>query len=363
MAYPLLLHGKHHRNPPTYQPLGQWLVPWNFQSMEAEYQSLRTGAGLIDYSTQALIEVRGSDRVRFLDNLLTNDIQQLLPGSGCQAALLTPTGKLISDLIVFADEDVLWLLCEATRSPLITQTLDHYVFSEQVSLANHERAYAVLAIQGPRTMEVLTQCLGEVMPFPHSIDHTLFPWQGNALRFIRHSLIGGVGVLCLCPADRVWELWEWWRTTGMAFGLGLVGWNALNTARIEAGIPWFGLDMDESNLLPETDLTSLLSSDSKGCYPGQEIVARLLTYGSVSKKLVGLLIETNQVPETGDVITHAGKDVGRVTSACFSFTLNQPVALGYVKRGTYERGIRVQIMHQDCPLPAMVVPRLLVRRT
>src|SRR3989338_10961988 len=116
MPYPLLLHAKHQGTDTVYQSFGQWVVPWRFQSLEEEYRALRAGVGLIDYSTQALIEAQGADRLSFLHNLLTNDIRRLAPGQGCQAALLTPNAKLIAELIVFADSTSVWLHCDATRA-------------------------------------------------------------------------------------------------------------------------------------------------------------------------------------------------------------------------------------------------------
>src|SRR3989338_288298 len=124
MPYPLLLHSKHRETSVTYEPFGEWLVPWRFDSSDAEYQALRTGVGLIDYSTQALIEVRGKDRASFLHNLLSNDITRLAPGRGCQAALLNASAKMISELLVLADADALWLLCDAGRAAVVMQTLE-----------------------------------------------------------------------------------------------------------------------------------------------------------------------------------------------------------------------------------------------
>ena len=98
MPIPLLLHGRHGGPSVVYQPFGPWIVPWRFQSLDAEYESLRHGVGLIDDSTQALIEVRGSDRVGFLHNVLTNDVERLVPGMGCRAALLTPNAQMLSEL-------------------------------------------------------------------------------------------------------------------------------------------------------------------------------------------------------------------------------------------------------------------------
>jgi len=148
-----------------------------------------------------------------------------------------------------------------------------------------------------------------------------------------------------------------------AWGLTLVGWEALNIVRIEAGIPWFGIDMDTTNLLPETGLEDALASETKGCYLGQEIIARMRTYGSANKKLMGLLLDGRDVPQAGDGIVRAGETVGRITSGCDSPTLRRPIAMGYVKRGAYEPGTTVQIAHEATRLDATVVSRPLVPRS
>ena len=134
----------------------------------------------------------------------------------------------------------------------------------------------------------------------------------------------------------------------------------LNTARIEAGLPWPGIDMDETNLLSETGLESTAVSLTKGCYVGQEIVARMATYGSASKKLVGLLVEGEQVPVVGDGIVRHDDTLGVVTSACRSPALNRPIAMGYVKRGAYEPGTAGEIVRGAIRLKAAVVQRPLV---
>lgn len=362
MPYPLLLHSKHLDTSVTYQPFGDWIVPWRIRAFEPEYQSLREGIGLVDYSTQALIEVRGADRVAFLQNLLTNDIARLSAGTGCDAALLTASGKLTATLMVLADLECVWLLCEAERAVVVTQTLERYLFSEQVRLTNHERRSAVLALQGPRTLEWLAGVVEPEVSLPKAGDHVCCVIQGIAARLVRQSLTGDVGVLCVCPAERALDLWEALTERGKPLGLTRVGWEALNTARIEAGIPWFGIDMDESNLLPETGLETVAVSETKGCYLGQEIVARMQTYGSASKKLMGLLIESSRGAESGNRILRGSEEVGLVTSTCYSPTLGQSIAMGYLKRGSYDPGTRVEIIAGATRLPATVATRPLVPR-
>ncbi len=354
MTIPLLLHGKHAGPTVAYEPFGPWIVPWRFATFEPEYQALRTGVGLIDYSTQAVIEVQGADRVSFLHQLLTNDIKGLAPGSGCRAALVTATAKLVADLLVLTHPESLWLLCELPRAEAIVKTLEQHRFSEQVTLVNHERRYGVLALEGPRTIALLTQLLGAVVSLPATGDHAAHQLQTIPIRCVRHSLTGGIGVLLLVEAEAMETVWALLQQQGRPFGLSLAGWEALNAARLEAGVPWFGIDMDESNLLPETGLERTAVSDSKGCYLGQEIIARMQTYGSANKKLMGLKVEGASIPERGAQIYRAAEEVGAVTSSGFSPILQQPLAMGYVKRSAYDAGTAVEIRQNGARLSAVV---------
>jgi len=339
----------------VYETFGQWVVPWRFSSFAVEYEALRAGVGLIDYSTQALIEVQGVDRVSFLHNLLTNDMKRLTTGTGCPAALLTANAKLVADLLVIADQEALWLMCDATRAGVVTQTLERYVFSEQVILTNHERRFAVLALQGQRAPAMLAHLVGEVETLQNPGNHITASVQEISLRLIRHTLTGNPGVLCVCPAEHAQTVWELFVRQGQRAGLCLVGWEALNAARIEAGIPWYGIDMDESSLLPETGLEVAVVSETKGCYLGQEIVARMQTYGSANKKLMGLVVNGKEVPEAGDRLMRNDEDVGGISSACFSPALQQPIGMGSVKRGSYEPGTIVEVLRDTKRIAATVV--------
>lgn len=360
MPIPLLLHGRHAPTgslPPVYEPFGPWLVPWRFSSLEEDYTAIRDRVGLLDYSTQALIEVRGTDRVAFLHALLTNDVVRLQPGQGCRAALLDPSARLLAECLVLSDPETVWLLCDLERAGVLMQTFERYQVSEDVTFTNHERRWVALALQGPRTFDCLHGLLGRpaTTRLAEPLDHGVVEWQETAIRLIRFSLAGQPGCLCLLPAESAWAAWQHWLHAGVALGLRPVGWEALNVARMEAGVPWFGLDMDETNLLPETGLEATLCSETKGCYLGQEIIARMRTYGSPSKKLMGVLIERAQVPAAGSRLERDGLDAGSLTSACLSPALNRPIALGSVKRVAYEPGTRVEVVGADWRAPATVV--------
>jgi folate-binding protein YgfZ len=341
MPYPLMLHGKHHDSPVTYDAVGEWLVPWRISSVEEEYRALTSGAALLDCSTQALIEVRGEDRVAFLHNLLSQDIARVPPGHTALAALLTPADKLITDVLVLAEPQAHWLLCDAVRAIRLLQELERYRFSERVQLIHHERLEVALAIQGPRALELLAAAGATELPGPH--QHLRLTIAGLPARLIRHGLVGQDGVLCLSTVGIAQPLWQHLREVGEPAGLRVVGWEAFNLARIEAGVPWFGIDMDETHLLDETGLTGILASDAKGCYVGQEIVARMATYGAPSKKLVGLMIEGNTLPQRHALLLHGQENAGWVTSACRSPALGRLIGMGYVQRGAYGPGTQIHL--------------------
>ncbi len=361
MPISLLLHGRHSEVPPTYESFGPWIVPWRFTTFDAEHDALRTAVGLLDYSCQALLEVRGIDRVGFLQRLLSNDVSRLMPGAGCRAALLTANAKLIADLVVLCEAEALWLMCEATRAEPVAQTLERYRFSEQVTIINHERRDAVFALQGPRTWELLHRLWHLETPpsFPES--HISTRVGEAAIRVVRHALTPSGGALTIVEASRARGVWQDVLHRGAGVGVSLAGWEALNAARIEAGLPWFGIDMDDENLLPETGLEAVAASDTKGCYVGQEIVARLSTYGSLNKKLVGLLVEGRTIPQAGDTIVRDEEPLGRITSACRSPALQRPIAMGYVKRGAYEAGTAIEILRGPVRCAATVTALPFVR--
>lgn len=358
MPLTLLLHGKHGGPGVTYEPLGPWLVPWRLRpdGMRDDYAALQGGTGLVDYSTQALLECRGADRADFLQRLLTNDIASLAPGAGCRAALLTPTAKVLADLLVLAEAEAHWLLCDLPQAEVLAKTLERYRFAERVTLTFHERRLAVFALEGPRTMEVVAAASGSAPALSRTGDHAMATVEGIPVRLIRRSLTGGAGVWGVLDAERLEGLWAFLRRQERPWDLRPVGWEALNAARIEAGEPWFGVDLDNTTLLSETGLEMALASQTKGCYVGQEIVARMQTYGSASKRLMGLVLEGETAAQPGDRVVKDGVDAGWVTSACRSIALGRPIAMGYVKRGVHEPGTSVEVMRDRRRLPAAVVP-------
>jgi len=355
MARDLLLNPLHQQAGAVLGLWRDWTVPIRFSDAEAEYRAVRERAGLLDCSTFGLVEVQGPDRIAFLQNLLSNDIQSLQPGGGCQAALLTPSAKVLADLLVLAEEKTHRLLGDGSQADTVLKTLDRYVITEAVTLVNRVNQYACFAVQGPRSLESLQRIGNIQLALQHPLDHLTVSLEGTPIWLVAHSLTGATGVLLIVQAEHAAWLWDLLVQHGRSHGLIPVGWEAWNILRIEAGMPWYGIDMDDNNLLPETGLKDRAVSYTKGCYVGQEVIARLHTYGSVSRKCMGLVIEGYAVPEAHDAIHKDGEVLGEITSACFSPALKQPIAMGYVKRPFYEAGTTVMVVHEGRPIVATLV--------
>ncbi|HWN90867.1 MAG TPA: glycine cleavage T C-terminal barrel domain-containing protein, partial [Verrucomicrobiae bacterium] len=173
---------------------------------------------------------------------------------------------------------------------------------------------------------------------------------GEPVRIVRRSHAASPGFDCWAAAPHGPALWKALREAGGA----PVGAEAAELLRVEAGIPAFGADVDENLILPETRLDQLVSY-TKGCYIGQETVARVKYRGHVNRGLSGLVVEGKEVPTSGDVVLAEDKEVGRVTSAVHSIALGKPIALGYVRREHFEPGSAVAVRVRDQLVPARVV--------
>lgn len=323
----------------------------NFQDALSEYKAVRSGVGLLDCSYQAVLEVSGPDRVMFLHGMLTNDIQKLQPGEGCYATLVTAQARLIADLRVYAFPDVIWLDCLAERKEKVLETLKKFIISEQVELRDRNADFAILSLQGPKAQELLDGILAAPLPTLQEFQHLECAIGPTQIHVIKHAHTGEGGFDLIVPKDNAKLFWE----KLLDAGAQPVGMQAFNILRIEAGIPWFGVDMDEANLPMEANLEDKAISYSKGCYIGQEIIARVKTYGEVAKRLRGLILDGSEPVPMGTKIFKEDAKIGEITSSVFSPTLNKPIALGYVQRGSNEPGTLVTVKAGEKLFRAQVV--------
>jgi len=342
----LELHDWHQRHGATFIEVGGDEVVDHYGEVLAEHGCLTATVGLLDLSLRGRLCVLGPDRERFLQGQLSQDLKALRPNQGCLAALLTAKGKLEADLNVYRLADEHLLDFEPGQREKIAQRLARYVIAEDVQVIDAAPHYGLLSLQGPQAEGVLRRLAWAGTPPTQRYAHAslLLPQLG-AVYLVNQPRTGSCGYDLYVPTAALETVAGELAAAAARAGGRWCGWQALELARVEAAIPRYGVDMDESTLPPEAGLETRAISYTKGCYIGQEIIARLRTYGQVSRALRGLRLEPDlpQLPAPGDPLLQAGREVGKITSAIVSPARRQNLALGYVRREVFQLGTELRL--------------------
>jgi folate-binding protein YgfZ len=332
------------------------MVPFHGQQLPArfgdaidEWHAAGEGCGVFDASFRSFIHVTGSDRVSFLQGMLSNDVKSLAAGHGLHAAFLTQQAKLVSDLRVYADPDRLTLDALTWRADTLVEGLDRYLIADDVELIRPTDDVPLLGLEGASASAVVGKVFGDDAVCGGRYRHRKSRYAGVDLRIFEVSEVGGSGFLLSGPNVAAASLFE------ALCGAGAIpiGMDALNVLRVERGIPWVGIDMDEDVLLMEVGLDDAVSFN-KGCYLGQEVVERVSARGHVNRRLTGLLLEGDDVAAPGSTVFAAGAEVGWTVSSVVSFALQRPIALAYLRREVLEPGSRVQVSSGERQIDATV---------
>jgi folate-binding protein YgfZ len=359
MAKPSVLSTLHKSNGAQFVERDGWLLPAHFGNPAEEYAAVRSAVGLIDLAYCGLLQVTGPDRLSFLQGMLSNDLGALKPFTGQYATLLTQQGKVIGDVRVLCAMNSFYLdFLEALKEKIVAH-LNRYLVADEVEIADRSNEYATLSIQGPQSEELLGHLVGQSELPAHPLQHAMTNIDAAAICIVRASHTGENGFDLIGPTANLPSIAQKLTETGKQFSAAWVGEEAQNILRIEAGIPRYGVDFTEDNLLLEVGLDDAISF-TKGCYLGQEVVERIRSRGHVNKKLVGLTIEGQEPASRGDVLS-ADKPVGTITSSVLSPALGKPVALGYVHKDYWSPDTRLSVNHDGVSLEAKVTPLPFVR--
>lgn len=331
----LPLRAFHERRGARFGALNDAEVVLDYGEPPAEHAALRTAVGVIDLGGRGRVCLLGADRVRFLHGQITNDLQRLRVGEGCYAALVTARGKMVSDLNVFVLPDELLLDFEPGLTRAIIARLEKYIVADDVQVVDVAPHYGLLSVHGPKAETALreTGWFDTLPAAPWSWTLATEVARGE-IYLVRHPRIGLPGFDVFAPVGALADVAETLLAAAQAAGGGACGWTAFEIARVEAGIPRFGADMDETHLPPECGIEERAVSYRKGCYIGQEVLNRIHSIGHVNRRLCGLRFEGNFAvpPARGDKLLKDGRQVGHLTSAVFSPSLQTHIALGYVRR-------------------------------
>jgi folate-binding protein YgfZ len=357
MTTRLSLHDLHARLGARFVEAEGYLQPGEYAGTAAEHAALRDRAGVIDRSQRGKVEATGRDRVSFLQGMLTSDVKALATGQGGRAAFLDVHGKVLSLLVVHSLADRLVLEMDRGLVAPTLAGLDRFLISERVEFEDASDAHGLLTVAGPAARAAVEKLAGQPLPDIAPWHHARLEVEGEALRVVRNDELGEEGYdLWLRPE----ALASWWERA-MAAGAQPVGRAAWEVCRVEAGTVRHGADVTESTLILETGLEDVYSL-TKGCYIGQEVVARVTYRGHVNRKLVGFTFPDARIPAPGAPVQVGGKDVGRITSAVVSPALGRGVALGYLRREHWEPGTPVEVAGDGGPLPAVVAALPFYRR-
>jgi folate-binding protein YgfZ len=301
---------------------------------EAEYAAAREGAALAELPDRGLLAVTGPLRQKFLQGVLSNDVEKLLPGQGRRAALMDAKGHLLALMRVLVGQTEVWLEVAGNRIGVVEERLAFYRVAAPVRF--ERRAVEVLGLLGPRAREILARAGCEV-PDLEPEAHLAGTVGGQAVLVARAGDMPACGYVLHAESPAAAAAAAALQSAG-AVPLGP---ETLDVLRIEDGRPWYGPDVAEENLLHETGLVREYHSPTKGCYVGQEVIARLEARGgNVNKGLRGLRLKAAAQP--GAPVTSEGKEVGRVTTAGASLRLG-PIAMAWVHRSRFDPGTTVEV--------------------
>ena len=335
-------------------------VPASYGDELFEYAVVRErGAGVIDLSPRGRFEVRGSEAVQFLNGLITNDMKTLAENRWMPAAFPNVQGRLIAGVRVVRKPDdatgkkpvpVFLIDTEAATREAVLKTIERFTLAGDFHVVDLTYQTALLSLQGKSAGDVIGSVMGDSAQGIPAYGAAQIEWQQKSLTVLRATHTAEDGFDIVVSADQATPLWNAFVNAGGT----PVGHEALDRLKIEAGVPRYGIDMDETNVVTETGLDEAVSY-TKGCYIGQEIIARIKYRGHVAKKLVGLFFHRAiKIDKDAKIKSADDKEIGRITSNTLSPHLGCTIALGYVKYDYLAPDTEVRVTSSKGDIPARV---------
>jgi tRNA-modifying protein YgfZ len=332
-----------------------------FGEYEAEYAMIRKGVGVLLCAQVGLVEVTGADRLTFLHSMLTNDTKGLKPGQARRAFFLSKVGRIDADMYVMALDDKALLVVDRLGATKTADALGKYIFSEDAVPKDVSGQYEVISLHGPAGAALLKQALGVDVLGINALEHKPGTTSdGVTVNVLRVDQTGAMGLMLIVPTGSLEGIFK--KLTDALGGISpdphapvearpvkgrAIGWLAFNTARIEAGSPLYNVDFGPDSLPAETGILPEAVSFTKGCYIGQEIVARMHNLGHPKRVLVGVKFADDRLPLSGSEVMSTKEDgtgqlVGGITSSAASPMLSGvAVAFASVKWGKHNPGTQV----------------------
>jgi folate-binding protein YgfZ len=335
----------------------QRVVPASDGDAAAEYEAVRGGgAGLFNLSTRGRIEVSGAEAVQFLNGMLTNDVERFEEGTWKHAAFPNPQGRLLASTRILKRDGALLFDLDATTYPTILKHLERFTLAGDFRVRDLTSETALLSVQGVRASEFVNATLGADAAAVARGRVTRAPFGAGEVLVIRATHTGEDGFDLFVDASGAESLWDALVTAG-ARPVGFEAWEVL---RVEAGVPRYGVDASDANVVLEVVDEAETVSYTKGCYAGQEIIARIHWRGHVAKRLAGVVLEGDAEPPADARLRDSaeGREAGRITSSVFSPRLRARVALALVKYDFLAPGTELKVFSGETEVCAARVAEL-----
>jgi len=309
-----------------FRPEAGWSIPATYGPVDAEVRAVRTRAGMIDWSDRAKIRLTGSERVTFLDGIVTADMKILTPGTSAYTLLLNAKSRVLGDLRVYAFADSLVLDIEAAQKDAVLAILEKARVSDDVEF--HDLgACGHIEVHGPAAGGLVTGVLSvDVRGLAPDAFLTFAVDKHHEGHGGRVRGLGETGYAIWSPGSSLGEIWDALSRRDVT----PIGRDSFEVLRIEAGTPRFGMEMWEDTLALEVAPNYALSF-TKGCYVGQEVVARGTYVGQVRRKLFGLRVDADVPAVHGDKVSKGTREVGKVTSGTWSPTTSWVIAIALLR--------------------------------
>jgi tRNA-modifying protein YgfZ len=288
--------------------------------------------GLFDLSKHGLLSCTGKDAGQFLHNLCTNEVLKLPVGRSSETFFTTAQAKIVDHVWILnrgGSEPTFYIDVGENQGPRILAHLDRFLISEQLELFDLTEALAHFHLAGPHSMGLLAKVCGQKIESLQTLEATEFTINDRQILVWRRNRLGMIGF------DLLWKPGDTavWLNDLACQPVEAGADQVFDCLRIEAGLPKFGVDMTEANLPQEVGRIDQTISYTKGCYIGQETVARVRSFGHVNRTLRGLVLSESSGTESGVKLFHDGAEVGAIASCARSPRLKKTIALGYLRRG------------------------------
>lgn len=339
-----------------------------FGDIEPEYGAIRKGCGVFDASQYGTIEVTGGERIDFLSRMLTQSLDDLQPGGVRQSFWLNRKGRIDADLTLAELSDRMLISVDINQVRHTVETLDAYTFTEDIALRDASDEFHHIRLDGRLTLETLGVASGTpdlALPPGAARELTI---GGIGVTAMRLDTAGQPGVELIAPYNDAETVWKTLLLTDATIGEGKrrirpIGWYAYNIARIEAGTPIFNVDFGPTNLPHESGLLHERVNFKKGCYLGQEVVARMESLGKPARVLIGFRVHGDAQPVAGaqvferDADGSMGGQIGVVTSSTLSPMLGAAsIGFAMIKTAHAHEGVTVLVNAEGEQAEAELTP-------